>query len=112
MKLPVLDCHAEHMSWAKQRKRETIQPYAAKSLPNSIFAESSFSDIDDNENDSDTEAANDSDTEGSCDTDSISDPDGSCDQWRGGYLLAGGALAYFGAPPPPPAQPRKLRSYV
>ena len=21
-------------------------------------------------------------------------------QWRGGYLLAGGALAYFGAPPP------------
>ena len=37
-------------------------------------------------------------------------------QWRGGYLLAGGALAYFGAPPPPPppppAQPRKLRSYV
>ena len=21
-------------------------------------------------------------------------------QWRGGYFLAGGALAYFGAPPP------------
>ena len=32
-------------------------------------------------------------------------------QWRGGYLLTGGALAYFGAPPPTGAT-RKLRSYV
>ena len=32
-------------------------------------------------------------------------------QWRGGYLLAGGALAYFGAPPPPAQHASYARMY-